>query len=198
MTIEEFNKIVKEPGKDIGTALIDAASGLPLASVIVGLHKLKIGIEDYCYIQKYASFLNPLAGVEKEADEYLKSLSTDKCNRITNYIVNLLSNAESTDKAQLIGFIYKACVKNKIDYEMMLRLSSIVKRAFIFDLKHLPEYKQASSEESVAANEFINLGLIDNNVGGVWINSPTWELNVIGLTLCSILEDEGWFEQKEE
>lgn len=52
------------------------------------------------------------------------------------------------------------------------------------------------TEFSIAANEFINLGLINNEVGGGWINESTWHLNKIGLLLCDILEEEGWFKQK--
>lgn len=89
--------------------------------------------------------------------------------------------------------IFKAAVKKEIDEMMMLRLVSIVGRSFVPDLKELPKFKEASEDFTIAANEFVNLGLIDNETGGLWKDRPTLELNDVGKTLCGILERGAWF-----
>ena len=67
------------------------------------------------------------------------------------------------------------------------------RKTFVSDLKSLPTFKEPSEEFSIAANEFVNLGLINNESGGYWKDRPTLQLNDIGNTLYSILEKENWF-----
>lgn len=52
----------------------------------------------------------------------------------------------------------------------------------------MPKYVEDCSDASDAANSFINLGLIDNYEGGVWLNKPSFQLNSVGLKLYSILD----------
>lgn len=113
--------------------------------------------------------------------------------KINEYLLNLISNAESEDKAKIMGFIFVSSVLKDIDTNMMLRLCSIVNRAYIYDLQSLPMYINKSDENSIAANNFISLGLIDNFVGGIWKDSPSYELNEIGINLFNILSKNNWF-----
>lgn len=113
--------------------------------------------------------------------------------RISSYLIHLLYNSEEDEKAKIMGLIYKARLLDEIDNDMMLRLCSIVYKSFSPDLKKLPLYTKKNKEESIEANNFINLGLIDNYVGGTWIDEPAWELNDIGTTLYGILNQNKWF-----
>jgi hypothetical protein len=198
MSIVKLNEMVESPSAAIGASLLDVVSGVPLGTILVNVYKIGVGIDDFLIVKKLSTFLSSMKNMEEEANEYLDSLPPEKRHKVGEFMLNSLCKAESSDKAQILGFIFKACVGKRIGMEMMLRLTSIVNKAFILDLVHLPEYKESSAVYSIAANEFINLGLMDNEVGGVWRNEPTWELNDIGLTLCKILEDEGWFQQQSQ
>lgn len=94
-----------------------------------------------------------------------------------DYVMQYLLHAEDDEKATLMGYIYEVYVYGEIDNSMFLRLCSIVDHAFLDDLRELPKYIQKNGEDSIAANNFINLGLMDNYVGGVWINKPSFQLN---------------------
>ena len=96
-----------------------------------------------------------------------------------------------------MGYIYKERVYGRIDDEMFLRLCSIVDRAFVFDLRALPKHIEENTEDSVEANSYINLGLIDNYVGGYWKNVPSYVLNKTGIVLHQILNNNGWYEKGE-
>lgn len=115
--------------------------------------------------------------------------------KINEYLLNLINNAESEEKAKIMGCIYVATVLKDIDSDMMLRLCSIVNRVYINDLYSLPQYVKKNNEGSIAANNFIALGLIDSYVGGFWKDEPSYELNEIGFTLYSILDKNSWFRQ---
>lgn len=53
-----------------------------------------------------------------------------------------LLRAEDDEKAELIGFVYEECVYGRIDNMMLLRLCSIIDRAFLYDLLELPKYME--------------------------------------------------------
>lgn len=105
-----------------------------------------------------------------------------------------LLRAEDDEKAELMGFVYEECVYGRIDNMMLLRLCSIIDRAFLYDLLELPKYMEENSDDSDAAYNFINLGLIDNYIGGVWKNMPSFQLNNLGHRLYDILNTNNWFD----
>ena len=193
MTIDKLNEIIDSPSVELGTTIIDSLGSVPLGGIVVATYKVGVGIADYYLFRKFAHFLGPMSGMEEEVDDYLTKLSPYGQNKLGEYMLSLLSKAESSEKAQIMGMIFKAAVKREIDDMMMLRLVAIVGRSFVPDLKELPKYKEASEDFTMAANEFVNLGLIDNETGGLWKDRPTLELNDVGKTLCGILERGGWF-----
>ena len=77
---------------------------------------------------------------------------------------------------------------------MLLRLCSIIDRAFLYDLLELPKYMKENPNGSNAAYRFINLGLIDNFVGGIWVSEPSFQLNKLGIKLHDILKQNSWFD----
>ena len=105
-----------------------------------------------------------------------------------------LLRAEDDEKAELMGFVYEECVYGRIDNMMLLRLCSIIDRAFLYDLLELPKYMEENSDDNDAAYNFINLGLIDNYVGGVWKDMPSFLLNNLGHRLYDILNRNNWFD----
>lgn len=197
MTIKEFTKIVDSPEMELGTTILDSLQAIPMGGIVVSVYKSGVGIADYFLCRKFAHFLNPMSGMEDEIDDYLKQMRPDTREKLAEYLLSLLSNAESTEKARLMGLVFKSAVHKEIDREMMLRLVSVIGRSFVSDLKELPKYLEASEDYTIATNEFVNLGLIDNEIGGYWKDAPTMELNVVGKTLCQILLNEGWFINEE-
>ena len=108
-------------------------------------------------------------------------------------MIHLLSTAEEEDKATIMGSIYKARLMNRINNNEMLSLCSVVTRAFLPDLKRLPDYLEEKTDLSLEAQSFINLGLIDNFVGGVWKDDESCCLNDTGKLLHEILSELDWF-----
>lgn len=193
MTIDKLNEIIESPSTELGTTILDSLTSVPLGGIVAATYKVGVGIADYYLFRKFAHFLEPMSGMEKEVDDYIAKLSPHDQNKLGEYMLSLLSKAESSEKAQIMGMIFRAAVKREIDDMMMLRLVAIVGRSFVPDLKELPKYKEASEDFTIAANEFVNLGLIDNETGGLWKDRPTLELNDVGKTLCGILERGAWF-----
>lgn len=191
--IKTLKTAIISPTADLLGSIADCLHAVPFGSIAQFVIKIGIDIHAYHFMKMFSEFLDPLSGKEDEANAYVNALSKKELERISEYLTSLLANADSTEKARIMGFIFKATVRKSINEEMMLRLVSIVGRAFVSDLKSLPTFKDPSEDFSIAANEFVNLGLIDNEPGGHWKDRPTLQLNDIGNTLYSILEKENWF-----
>ena len=71
---------------------------------------------------------------------FLNSLDEKDYKRINAMMTHLLYSAEEDGKATLMGKIYRSRLLGEIDDEMMLRLCSVVNKAFLTDLNHLEEY----------------------------------------------------------
>lgn len=194
MTIKEFSNVLESSGFELSTTFLDSLTAVPFGAIISGLCKVGIDVSNALLIRKFEQFLNPVSDIQDEVDAFLGELSSDKKDKLGEYMLSLLSSAESTEKARIMGLIFRAAVLKEIDREMMLRLVSIVGRSFVHDLKELPNYLDETEEFSIASNEFINLGLIDNEVGGIWKDAPSVKLNEVGEVLCQILSSSGWFD----
>lgn len=180
---------------EITTDIIDNISNVPILGNFIKLCKIGFNIRDWYFITKLSRFLEQSKDISNEKKEkFFNSLRESENKHISSYLIHLLYSSEEDEKAKIMGLIYKARLLDEIDNDMMLRLCSIVYKSFSSDLKKLPLYIEKNKEESIEANNFINLGLIDNYVGGIWIDEPVWKLNYIGNTLYEILNQYKWFE----
>lgn len=180
---------------DITVDIVEEFSDFPYIGSLVKLGVLGNKYVEYRFIKKAAKFLRKDMEIPLDKKEkFLFGLSSKDRKRIYDYIIQYLLRAEDDEKAELMGFVYVECVYGRIDHKMLLRLCSIIDRAFLYDLRELPKYVEDNSEVSDAANSFINLGLVDNYEGGVWLDKPSFQLNSIGLKLYEILKSNCWFE----
>ena len=185
-------------GLGITTDIIDSLSGMPILGSLLKIGKIGLNVIDLFFIKKLAKFIEQSDGIgEKKKNNFLCSLDKKDYEHISSYLLHLLYISEEDEKAKIMGMIYKTRILNEIDNDMMLRLCSIVYKSYLPDLKKLPYYIEKNNEDSIEANNFINLGLIDNYVGGSWLNEPIWELNDIGNQLYEILNQNKWFDENE-
>lgn len=193
---KKLNSIVLSETGNVANAYLDSLIPLlPVGSIAKSFIQSGIAIRDYFFLKKLNTFLfsiNIDDISDEEIDSFFKTLENKK-EKVEEYILGLLISVESEDKALLMGYIYKAAVKARIDHIKMLRLCSILNHSFIYDLKALPEFEEESENDSIEAMNLINLGLIDNYIGGYWKGKPTLQLNELGLILLDILKREEWF-----
>lgn len=184
---------------DVLSQIIDSSQDIPILGPILKLGKLGLNYIDFLFIKKLGTFLEQSENISEEVKQnFLDKLSSNDNKRISSYLLHLLYTSEEEEKAKIMGMIYKARLLNEIDNDIMLRLCSIVYKSFLSDLKKLPFYKEQNKEDSIEANNFINLGLIDNFVGGIWVDEPSWKLNDIGNQLYEILNQNKWFDENEK
>lgn len=191
---KDFVKFGMEINLEVFSDILETFADIPYIGSLIKLGKLANRFQDLHFIRKVAFFLEKEQDIPKEKKEkFLNSLDKNKRRKMYEYLTHYLLRAEDDSKADIMGYIYKERVCGCIDDEMFLRLCSIVDKSFVFDLRVLPKYVKKSTENSIEVNNYINLGLIDNYAGDVWLEDPSYVLNEVGNTLHQILESNGWY-----
>lgn len=177
--------------------ILKTSGDLPYIGSLFKLGKVAVNYMDYRFVRKLHFFLAESENIEPERkDEFLKSLGEKDYKRINAMMTHLLYSAEEDGKATLMGKIYRSRLLGEIDEEMMLRLCSVVNRAFLSDLDHLEEYVEDNSNYSYIKDNLNSLGLL-RDLGGVYQNDDgEWtgmgfgpaihRLNHVGLELLRI------------
>lgn len=177
--------------------IIKTAEDIPYIGSLFKLGKVAMNYMDYCFVRKLHYFLAESENIEPEKKEkFLNDLDEKDYKRINAMMTQLLYTADEDGKATLMGKIYKSRLLVEIDDEMMLRLCSVVNRAFLADLDHLEEFIEENDSDDYIRDNLNALGLLQD-VGNVYEehhegwHSTDWgptkhQLNVVGRELLRI------------
>ncbi len=148
--------------------ILNTARDLPYIGSLFKLGKVAVNYMDYRFVRKLHFFLEQSELVEPEKKkEFLDSLSEPDNKRISGYLTQLLYSSEEDAKASLMGKIYRSRLLGEIDNNMMLRLCSVVNKAFLTDLDHLAEYVEDNDSYDYIRDNLNSLGLL-RDLGGVY------------------------------
>ena len=163
--------------------IVETLKDIPYLGSLIKLGKVTMSFIDYRFFCKLGHFLkvaNEVPG--EELTRFFASLSYKDKKRIFAYLTQLLYTAEDASKAELMGKIYKRRVLGDIDNDMMLRLCSIVNRAYITDLDYLEEYLTASETNTYVTDNLVAIGVLAD-VGNIYEeNTDEWESTGFGPT----------------
>ena len=148
--------------------ILNTAGDLPYIGSLFKLGKVAVNYMDYRFVRKLHFFLEPSEQVGPEKrKEFLDSLSEPDNKKISGYLTQLLYSSEEDAKASLMGKIYRSRLLGEIDNNMMLRLCSVVNKAFLPDLDHLAEYVEDNDSYDYIRDNLNSLGLL-RDLGGVY------------------------------
>lgn len=181
--------------------ILNTAKDLPYIGSLFKLGKVAVNYMDYRFVRKLHFFLEQSESVEPEKKiEFLDSLSEPDNKRISGYLTQLLYSSEEDAKASLMGKIYRSRLLGEIDNDMMLRLCSVVNKAFLPDLDHLAEYVEDNDSYDYIRDNLNSLGLLRDLGGAYQKDDGKWEglglgpaihrLNDVGRELLRIKESQ--------
>lgn len=186
---------------EVGAHVLETLINFPYVGSLFKLGQVALSYIDYRFFKKLGRFLKHAYEIpEEKIMKFLEDLSPKDKKRISEYMTQLLYSVEEEEKASIMGKIYVRRVLGDIDNDMMLRLCSIVSRAFISDLSYLGEYQKVTDTNTYVTDNLVALGVLAD-AGNLYEESdegwtstgfgPTKHmLNEIGITLYQILNDE--------
>ena len=174
--------------------ILKTAENIPYIGSLFKLGKVALNYMDYCFVRKLHYFLAESDNIEPEKkEEFLNGLDKKDYKRINAMMTQLLYTADEDGKATLMGKIYRSRLLGEINDEMMLRLCSVVNKAFLADLNHLEDYVDENESDDYIRDNLNALGLLQDlgtlheNANGMDSFGPTsHKLNVVGRELLRI------------
>lgn len=178
--------------------ILKTAEDIPIGSLFK-LGKIAVNYMDYRFVRKLYFFLEQSETLESDMKEkFHNSLSERDYKRINDMMTHLLYSAEEDGKATLMGKIYRSRLLDEIDNDVMLRLCSVVNKAFLPDLDHLADYTTENDSDDYIRDNLYSLGLLqdlgnvkfpqDSNKVITTCGNTIYQLNDIGRTLLRIKE----------
>ena len=157
--------------------ILKTAEDIPYIGSLFKLGKVALNYMDYCFVRKLHYFLAESENIDPEKKERF-----------------LLYTADEDDKATLMGKIYRSRLMGDIDDEMMLRLCSVVNRAFLADLEHLEEFANENDSDDYIRDNLNALGLLQDlgnarfpqHSSSLTFGNTIYKLNRVGKELLRI------------
>lgn len=189
---------------DVALDLVETSKNIPHLGSAVKLFQVGAYIYEFKrYYEKLANFLKHALEIPlEERQKFIKSWNPTMRSKAAEYIISVLSTAEDTDKAEVLGLLYKARLLNEIGDEMLLRLTSIVNRIYIRDLRLIDvNPNTVCQEDDNIISNFTACGMIADQTG-MWHNNElrrddngsfACHFNRAGETLYNILKKAGWY-----
>lgn len=113
---------------------------LPIVGSIMGLVKMGIKTQEWLFLKKILKFFSQLdSTTKKERSDFISKVEKDEDynKKVGLALLLILDKLEDLEKPEIIGKLFAASVKGEIDYQMFLRLSNIVQKLFIPDLRYI-------------------------------------------------------------
>ena len=190
---------------DVALDLVETLKNIPHLGSAVKLFQVGAYIYEFKrYYEKLANFLKHALEIPlEERREFVNSWNPTMRSKAAEYIISVLTTAEDTDKAEVLGLLYKARLLNEIGDEMLLRLTSIVNRIYIRDLRLIDVNPNTvcQDDDNIISN-FTACGMIADQTG-MWHNNElrrngngsfACHFNSAGETLYNILKKAGWYD----
>lgn len=186
---------------EVFAEILKQSKNIPYVSGLFKLGKVAVNLMDYWYVRKLQLFLDESESLDEEKkNKFLNGLSQKDYKRISRYLTQLLYSTDEEGKARLMGKIYRSRLLDEIDNEMMLRLCSVVNKAFLADLDHLEQYVEVNDSDDFVTDNLNALGLLQDkgNMYETHDEADEWDstgwgptkhqLNVVGRELLRIKE----------
>lgn len=136
---------IKEITKDLTEVAIDTffndgiLKDIPIVGTFFNLYNLSQNISNSFFTKKILKFLLELNSISnKERLNFIEQLDNEnESAKIGEKLLIIINNLEDVDKATILGKLFKLAIEGKIEMQTFMRLSYMVDRAYLEDLKVL-------------------------------------------------------------
>lgn len=152
-------ELIKLSG-DVSEALVDSIVGdgllkeIPIIGTVISLFKVGASFRERHYIKKIYKFLFQLKDTsQKERENFSEKITKDQksSNEFFEKILYLIDRLDDTEKAEIVGKLFSSLIKGNLKTEDFLRLTSIIDKTYIGDIKYFDfrygEEEKISREE---------------------------------------------------
>jgi hypothetical protein len=136
---------------------------IPILKTISSGIKIWNKVQDAYLAKKLYKFLFQIKDIsEEERRKTLESITEDQGygEKVSETLLVMLDKFNHVAKAEIVGQLFKAVLKGKIDYNTFLRLGYIIEQCFVGDLIALAKVWNGSYLERDISSQFTMLNII--------------------------------------
>lgn len=183
---------------EVASEILTELEKFPWLGSLIKLGKIGANFIDLHFVYKIAKFLQQSEDIpEDKKEKFLQNLDAKQRKKMCEYLMHFLYAAEIAEKAEIMGYVYHERILNRIDDSLFLRLCSVIRNAFVEDLKFLGRYVALCDKEDAITDNLVSLGLLSvpgpsfDGKGGM-IFETRHILNSTGKILYEILNNAKW------
>jgi len=137
---------------------------IPFFGTLYKTYKAAVGIREAIFAKKIFKFLTEIKDIpQTEREQFVNKLEEDEKfkNRVGEKLLVLIDQLDDLDKPTLIGRLFTAAIQGEIKYYEFLRLSQVIKDAFLPDLLMLKESPSGWKLSDTISQHLNSLGIMD-------------------------------------
>ncbi|WP_288991102.1 hypothetical protein [uncultured Sphingopyxis sp.] len=155
----------------IGDAALDAAissgalDGVPILGAATGIWRAHKEVGQQLFMRKVVRFLRETnQTADQDRIDFVDRLKADgKTEEFGEAILLILDRLDDTVKPGILGRLVAAHIRGDLDYDKMMRLTSIVSRCYAEDLELLRNFSNGvQREKTPIAESLFAAGLLSN------------------------------------
>lgn len=135
------NDNLKDVCKESTEVLIDSflndglVKDIPIVNIVYGLAKAGINVKERLFIEKVIRFLKPISKyTSQERQKFLSDLDPEELKKASQYLVLYLDRLDSLEKPEMLGKVFEAYMRGRINYNKMLYFTHFIDSVFILVL----------------------------------------------------------------
>ncbi len=143
---------------DLADAVLDQAlkegflRDVPAIGLIVNVIRTGVTVDNYLFLKKVVRFLGPIAQIlDEERHRFASELAADEKlrRRVGENLLLVLHRLDDMQKPVLLGRIFQAYMKKRIDFSQLQELSTAVDRVKSHNLPALVAFYRAADKPNV-------------------------------------------------
>lgn len=173
---------------------------IPIFGSLTKLYSVGTTIHGKIFEKKLLNFLFELNKVsEIERNGFIIKLNTDEkqAQKISEHLLVLLDRLDDMHKPKILAKIFSAYIIEKIDFEMFVRLASVIDKSLVSDLVKLNDFRKSQfgsfSATSLEYTGLVYLSVMNPNIAfdenGNQTSGSLYAISKLGEILVNILEN---------
>lgn len=163
---------IKEITKDLTEVAIDTffndgiLKDIPVVGTFFNLYNLSQNISNSFFTKKILKFLFELSSISnKERLNFIEQLDNEnESAKIGEKLLIIVNKLDDVDKATILGRLFKLTIERKIEMQTFMRLSYMVDRAYLEDLKVLRNNEYLENIDNDIKHNLSQVGILNQTI----------------------------------
>lgn len=139
------------------------AKDIPIIGWGISIAKLGFNVRTVLFQKKMLTMLNEIKNIPRsKREKVINDIETNEKyeTRVGETLIILIDKMDDLNHPKFVGKLFRSLIKDSIDYNMFLRLATIVTRTFSLDIYSLRDFANGKQIDQIQLENLSNQGLL--------------------------------------